>query len=76
LVAETDPACVAAAIDGYLADPTARAHAGRAGRERVCRDFTWDRIARQYLSPQAAVDGTATGRPSVAASAAAPTGGG
>jgi glycosyltransferase involved in cell wall biosynthesis len=75
LVEEAAPAQVAAAIGDYLADPALRATAGRAGRERVCRDFTWERIARQYLSPPATVGGLATPRLSVAASAGEGTGG-
>jgi glycosyltransferase involved in cell wall biosynthesis len=49
LVPEEDPAAVAGALCAFLSDPARARAAGAAGRRRVCRDFTWDAIARQYL---------------------------
>lgn len=41
----TDAAAVARAIEGYLADPAARAAAGRAARRRVEDELTYDHLA-------------------------------
>lgn len=49
MVAEEDPNAVANAISGYLTNSTLAQAAGMAGRAKVCRDFTWERIARDYL---------------------------
>lgn len=47
----TDPECyvadLAAAIDDLLADPERTEAYGRAGRERVEAEFTWERISQQ-----------------------------
>lgn len=52
LVAPRDPVALAAAIGKYLADADLRRRHGRAGRERVRRDFRPDRLheatAREY----------------------------
>jgi glycosyltransferase involved in cell wall biosynthesis len=40
---------LAAAVNRLLADPALRARMGRAGRERVEREFSWDAIARQTV---------------------------
>jgi glycosyltransferase involved in cell wall biosynthesis len=50
MVPEDDPAAVAAALDGFLSDPARARAAGAAGRRLVCEEFSWDRIARQYLA--------------------------
>jgi phosphatidylinositol alpha-1,6-mannosyltransferase len=41
----TDPVAVARAIERYLADPEARAEAGRAARRRVEQELTYDHLA-------------------------------
>jgi glycosyltransferase involved in cell wall biosynthesis len=50
MVNEADSAEVAQTLSGFLADPARAQAAGAAGRERVCREFTWERIAEQYLA--------------------------
>jgi glycosyltransferase involved in cell wall biosynthesis len=49
LVAEDKPAEVAREIGLFLSEGGRGRAAGEAGRRRVCREFTWERIARQYL---------------------------
>jgi glycosyltransferase involved in cell wall biosynthesis len=52
LVPLGDEAALERALERYLADPTLRAAHGRAGKDRVCRDFVpavvWEAIAREY----------------------------
>jgi phosphatidylinositol alpha-1,6-mannosyltransferase len=48
LVSEGDPLALAAALDELLAAGDARRTWGRAGREKVCRELTWDAVARRY----------------------------
>ena len=45
LVRPQDPAALAAATAGLLADPERRAAYGAAGRLRVLDHYSWDRIA-------------------------------
>jgi D-inositol-3-phosphate glycosyltransferase len=45
LVPPNDPTQTADAISTLLNNPRLRADMGRAGRERVCARYTWDRIA-------------------------------
>jgi glycosyltransferase involved in cell wall biosynthesis len=49
MVREDDPAAVAAALDAFLSNPARAQAAGAAGQRLVCQEFSWDRIARQYL---------------------------
>ncbi len=49
LVSELDPETVAAAVDGLFADTKAAAEMGRAGRERVRENFTWDAVASRMV---------------------------
>jgi glycosyltransferase involved in cell wall biosynthesis len=58
MVAEEDSDEVARAIGSFLTDRAKALAAGRAGRERVCKYFSWKRIAEQYLQcSQAAPSG-------------------
>lgn len=50
LVEETDAGQVSAAIRALLASPEQRREMGRAGRERVRNEFTWERAAEQYAA--------------------------
>ena len=50
LVDPEDPGAIADALLGLLDDPGRAGRMGEAGRERVLRDFTWERIARRYLA--------------------------
>ncbi|MDT3398146.1 glycosyltransferase [Streptomyces sp. B1866] len=45
LVPPGDPAALAEAVSGLLADPAARAACGAAGRRRVLSRYGWDRVA-------------------------------
>lgn len=45
LVPPQDPAALAAALVRLLCEPETRARMGRAGRQRVETQFTWDRVA-------------------------------
>jgi starch synthase len=47
-VPERDTAGLAAAIGALLQQPALRASVGREGRERVCRDHSWIRVAEQF----------------------------
>jgi glycosyltransferase involved in cell wall biosynthesis len=47
LARKDDAAELASLIVGLLNDPARRAELGRQGRERVCREFSWEHIARQ-----------------------------
>jgi glycosyltransferase involved in cell wall biosynthesis len=49
LVVAQSTEAIACAIAELLADPARRAAMGRAGRERVLADYTWDRVAAQML---------------------------
>lgn len=49
LVERGDPAALANAIEGLLAEPQKAARMGAAGRERVRRAFTWDAQAARLL---------------------------
>ena len=48
LVPERDAAALAGAIDALLRDPERRAALGRAAREDVRREHTWERVARRF----------------------------
>ena len=48
LVPEADPLALGAALDELLGGVEARRTWGRAGREKVCRELTWDAVARRY----------------------------
>jgi glycosyltransferase involved in cell wall biosynthesis len=50
LVPPRDPAALAAALRGLLADPGRRAAMGAAGTERVRRRYRWGRIAEETLA--------------------------
>jgi glycosyltransferase involved in cell wall biosynthesis len=50
LVPERDSAALAGAIAALLIDPARARALGRAGRERVTRDFGWDRVAERFES--------------------------
>lgn len=50
LVPPRDPAALAAACRRYLADPELRRRHGRAGRQRVLREFTRERIWEELLA--------------------------
>ena len=45
LVPPDDPPALARALAGLMEDPALGARLGRAGRERVLRDFTWSAVA-------------------------------
>jgi glycosyltransferase involved in cell wall biosynthesis len=49
LVPPADPDSLAAAIKRLLADELLRKKMGEAGRERVERNFTWEKAAKQTL---------------------------
>jgi glycosyltransferase involved in cell wall biosynthesis len=49
LVAEQDPAALAAALDALLGDPSAREHLSAAGVARARERFAWPVVARQHL---------------------------
>ncbi len=49
-VNETDENSVASAIIGLLCNPAKRKAMAEAGRERIQTDFTWERVARDYLA--------------------------
>jgi glycosyltransferase involved in cell wall biosynthesis len=49
LVPPQDPAALAAALRGLLADPERRVRMGQAGREWVHERFHWDRVAERVL---------------------------
>jgi len=49
LVPPGDPAALAAAVTDVVADPERAARFGRAGRQRVEAEFSWDRIADRTL---------------------------
>ena len=49
LVPGEDPAALAQALEGLLADPQKAKALGDAGRARVVAEFTWPRIADQYF---------------------------
>jgi glycosyltransferase involved in cell wall biosynthesis len=49
LVKPNDPAALAIAIEQALADPTRAKQFGAAGRERLLRDFTAERMARETI---------------------------
>jgi glycosyltransferase involved in cell wall biosynthesis len=44
-----DAPALAQALDRLAGDPALRARLGRAGRETVLRDHTWEGVARQIL---------------------------
>jgi glycosyltransferase involved in cell wall biosynthesis len=46
-LADTDPAAFGAALGRLLEDETRRQEMGRAGREWVCTDWTWERSVRE-----------------------------
>jgi glycosyltransferase involved in cell wall biosynthesis len=48
LVPEGDGAALAAALEALAADGDARRGMGRAARERVLRELTWDAVASRY----------------------------
>lgn len=47
LVPPRDPAALAARLHTLLADPALREQMGRAARERVAREFTWETVAER-----------------------------
>jgi glycosyltransferase involved in cell wall biosynthesis len=49
LVAEQDPAALAAALDALLGDPSAGEHLSAAGVARARERFAWPVVARQHL---------------------------
>jgi glycosyltransferase involved in cell wall biosynthesis len=58
-----DPASFAARIDELLSDPARRESMGRAGRERVERELSWEHSERNLLLAYArALEGRASGR--------------
>jgi phosphatidylinositol alpha-1,6-mannosyltransferase len=57
LVGGTDPLELASAIVGLASSPTRRAQMGRAGRQRVEREFSWDAAVRRLRAACAAVEG-------------------
>jgi phosphatidylinositol alpha-1,6-mannosyltransferase len=57
LVGGRDPLELATAIVGLASSPARRAQMGRAGRERVEREFTWDAAVRRLHAVCAAVEG-------------------
>lgn len=48
LVPEADPLALGAALDELLGPGDVRRTWGRAGREKVCRELTWDAVASRY----------------------------
>jgi glycosyltransferase involved in cell wall biosynthesis len=54
LVAPHDPPALAAAIDALLDDPRRLEATGRAARETVRREFTWDQCGRRTVDAYAA----------------------
>jgi len=50
LVPSEDPGLLAQALTDLLTDPTQRMQMGLAARKRVETHYTWDSVARQYLS--------------------------
>jgi len=55
LVQASDPAALAAAMAAYVNDPQRRRSHGAAGRDKVIRQFRWDRCVEQYLGVYDAV---------------------
>ncbi len=60
LVPERDPAALAAAIGRLLADPALTARLGRAARERVVHELTWERCAERFEALFLAAIGAST----------------
>lgn len=69
LVPARDDAALARAMLGYLHDPGLARRHGAAGRQRVEREFSLDRMVASYQSLYDAVLATRDGRPAPAASA-------
>jgi phosphatidylinositol alpha-1,6-mannosyltransferase len=77
LIPPEDTAPLAARLAGLLADPAAARRMGEAGRERVLREFTWERVAGLFLDALESKTGPlGRGRPRVSATPAAGLGGG
>jgi len=55
LVRVSDPAAMADAMISYIADPKRRQSHGAAGRDKVVRQFRWDRCVQRYLDVYDAV---------------------
>lgn len=68
-----DAAALAAAVREVLADPDRAAEMGRAGREWVTANASWQRLVGDWLAQLAALDGGA-GAGSAAAATAVPAG--
>jgi D-inositol-3-phosphate glycosyltransferase len=63
-----DPAAIARAIEQIVDHPDASAALGRAGRRRVCRLYSWDRVAAETTRVYADAlrrPAAAVGRPAV-----------
>ncbi|QAZ66032.1 glycosyltransferase family 4 protein [Solidesulfovibrio carbinolicus] len=50
LVPPDDPDALAGALAGLLADAALRRRLGAAGRERVCREYSWRSVAERYAA--------------------------
>jgi glycosyltransferase involved in cell wall biosynthesis len=50
LVPPDDPDALAGALAGFLADAALRRRMGAAGRERVCREYSWRSVAERYAA--------------------------
>lgn len=66
LVAARDPGALAKAMATYAGDADLRARHGRAGRERLDRLFTVDRMADRYEEEYGAILGRSARRPRIA----------
>ncbi len=59
LVPPRDPAALARSLEKLLADPEYRQRMGRAGRQRVEREFTWARVAERTAMVYESLTGAA-----------------
>jgi len=77
LIPPEDVPSLAARLGGLLADPAAARRMGEAGRQRVLREFTWDRVAGLFLDALESKTGPlrSGGMPPVCAPPAARLGG-
>ncbi len=49
LVPPENPGSLARAVDALMKDPQSRSEMGKRGRERVEKEFTWERVARRTV---------------------------
>ncbi len=54
LIPPNDPGALVVALERLYRDPEARVRMGRAGRERVVQEFTWDHFRQRVLAAYAA----------------------